>query len=84
MLAVERNWFQYKVFVGLVWLTSNHIFGSGNFRDKPPSWFLKNLKLPSFYSDNVKIFKKNFFVPLILSEENFLTFVSYLNALCIE
>ena len=40
-----------------MWLTSNHIFGSGDFWDKSPSWFLKNLKLPSPYSGNFKIFK---------------------------
>ena len=27
------------------------------FWDKSPSWFLNNLKLPSFYSGNFKIFK---------------------------
>ena len=32
--AVKKYYFQYKVFVGLVWLTSNHIFGSGDFWDK--------------------------------------------------
>ena len=58
------------MFVGLVWLTSNHMFGSDKFWDKSPSvileikklasfywWFLKTLKLPSFYSSNFKIFK---------------------------
>ena len=49
--------FQYKVFFGLVWLTSNHMFGSGDFCDKSPSWLLKILKLLSFYSGNFKIFK---------------------------
>ena len=37
--------FQSKVFVGLVWLTSNHMFGSRNFWDKSHAWFLKILKL---------------------------------------
>ena len=45
------------MFVGFVWLTSNHLFGLGNFGDKSPSQFLKILKLPSFYSGNYKIFK---------------------------
>ena len=55
--AVKRYYFQYKVFVGLVLLTSNYMFHSGNFRDKSTSWFLKILKLPSFYSGNFKFFK---------------------------
>ena len=29
------------MFAGLVWLTNNHMFGSGYFWDKSPSWFLK-------------------------------------------
>ena len=33
------------------------MFGSGNFCDKSPSWFLEILKMPSFYSENFKIFK---------------------------
>ena len=33
------------------------MFVSGDFGDKSPSWFLKKLKLPSFYSGNFKIFK---------------------------
>ena len=45
------------MFVGLVCLTSNHMFGSGDFWDTSPSWFLKILKLPWFYSGNFKIFK---------------------------
>ena len=48
--------FHYKVFVGLVWLTSNLMFGLGNFLDKSLSWFLKILKLPSFYSINFESF----------------------------
>ena len=49
--------FNFKFFVGLKWLTSNHMFGLGNFWDKSPSWFLKILKLPSFYSGNFKFSK---------------------------
>ena len=45
------------MFVGLVWLTSNQVFGSDDFWDKSFSSFLKNLKLPSFYSSNFKVFK---------------------------
>ena len=41
-------------FVGFVWLTSNHMFGFDNFRDKSTSWFLKILTLPSFYWGNFK------------------------------
>ena len=41
----------------LVWSTSNHMFGSGNFWDESASWFLKILKLFSFYSDNFKFSK---------------------------
>ena len=37
------------MFVGLLWLTSNHMYGSGYFEYKSPSWFSKILKLPSFY-----------------------------------
>ena len=55
--ALKRYQVQYKVFVGLVWLTSNDMFGSSNFWDKSPSWFLKNLKLLLFYLGNFKIFK---------------------------
>ena len=43
--------------ITLITLTSNHIFGSGDFWDKSPSWFLKILKLAWFYSGNFKIFK---------------------------
>ena len=32
------------MFTGLVWLTSNQMFGSGKFWDKSPSWFLKIYK----------------------------------------
>ena len=45
------------MFVGLVWLTSNHIFGSGNFWDKSPTWFLKILKVPRFAWTILKFFK---------------------------
>ena len=45
------------MFVGLVCLTSNHMFGSGDFWDKSPSWFFKISKLSSLYSSNFKIFK---------------------------
>ena len=38
------------------------MFGSRYFWDKSPSWFLKILKLLSFYSGNFKIFK-NTLVP---------------------
>ena len=55
--AVKRYFFQYKVFVGLVRLTSSHLFSSGDFWDEFPSWFLKILKLPKFYSSNFKNFK---------------------------
>ena len=34
-----------------------HMFGSSNFCNKSPSWFLKILKLPSFYSGNFRIFE---------------------------
>ena len=46
-----------KVCVCLVRLTSNRMFGSGDFWDKSSSWFLKILKLPSFHSSNFKFFK---------------------------
>ena len=55
--ALKRYQFQYNFFVGLVWLTSNYMSVSGDFGDKSHSWFLKNLKLPSFYSVIFKIFK---------------------------
>ena len=45
------------MFVSLVWLTSNHILGFDNFWDKSPAWFLKTLKLPSFYSGHFKTSK---------------------------
>ena len=35
------------MFTGLVWLTSNHMFGSGDFGNKSPSWFLKISKMHS-------------------------------------
>ena len=41
----------------MAWLTSNHMLGSGNFWEKSPSWSLKILKLPSYYSHNFKSFK---------------------------
>ena len=52
-----------KVFVGMVWLTSNHMFGLGDFWDKSPSWFLEILKLPLFHSSNFKIFTFGQFIP---------------------
>ena len=57
--------FQYKMFVSLVRLTSNHMLGSSNFWDKSLSRFLKILKLHSFHSGNFKIFKNAFgqFIP---------------------
>ena len=33
------------------------MFGAGDIWDKSPSWFLKIVKLPSFYSGNFKIFQ---------------------------
>ena len=57
MPAVKRYQFQYKVFVGLVWLTSNHMFGLGDLMDKSLSWFLTILKMSLFYSGNFKTFK---------------------------
>ena len=36
------------------------MIGSGDCWDKSPSWFLKILKLPSFYSGNFKIFENAF------------------------
>ena len=50
--------FNAKCVLVCVWLTSNHMFVSGNFGNKSPSWFLKNLKLPSFYLDIFKNFEK--------------------------
>ena len=44
-----------KLFAGLVWLTGNHMIVSGDW----PLWFLKNLKLPSFYLGNFKILEKH-------------------------
>ena len=48
------------MFVGLVWLTINLMFGSGNFWDKSSSWFLKILRFLSFESGNFRIFKNAF------------------------
>ena len=45
------------MFVSLVWLTSNHILGFDTLWDKSPAWFLKTLKLPSFYSGHFKTSK---------------------------
>ena len=78
------------MFVGLVWLTSNHMFGSGDFGDKSPSWFLKILKLPSFYLGNFKIFKKalrqfiSFFSPkhVITSTNNHYYICNQCSLLC--
>ena len=55
--AVKRYQCQFRGFVGLIWLTSNHTFCSGNFLDKSLSCFMKNLKQPLFYPGNFKIFK---------------------------
>ena len=56
--------FKAKCLVGLVWLTTNHMFGSGDFWDSHPR-FLKTLKLPSFYSGKFVIFKNTLgqFIP---------------------
>ena len=58
--AVKRYYFQYKLFLGFVWLTSNHIFGSGDFWHKWPSWFSKILKLPflNFFFGQFRHFQK--------------------------
>ena len=56
-LSKDISFIQYKVLIGLVWLTSNHMFGSGNFWDKSPSRCLKILKLLLFYSGNFQNFK---------------------------
>ena len=68
------------MFVGFVWLTSNHMFGSGDFWDKSLSWFLNILKLPSFYSGNFKIFKNTLgqFIPNCQSK-HVITSTSFLN-----
>ena len=49
----------------MAWSTSNYVFVSGNFWDKSPSWFLKNLKFSSFYLGKFKILKNEFgqFIP---------------------
>ena len=41
-----------NLFVDLVWLTNNYVFGSGNFRDNSGSLSLKILKLSWFYFKN--------------------------------
>ena len=66
--------------VSFVWLASNRIFGSGDFWDKSFSWFLKILKLPSFYSRNFKIFKNTLgqFVPNC-QPNHVITSTSFLN-----
>ena len=48
------------MFVGLVWLTSNQMFGSGNFGDKSLSWFLKLLKFQSFQKRTGAIYPKSY------------------------
>ena len=45
------------MFVSLERLTSNDMFGLGDFWDKSPSWFLKILKLLSLYLGSFKVFK---------------------------
>ena len=56
-LICNSQLFHCKVFVGLVWLIRNHMFGSGNLWDKLPSGFLKFSKLPLFYSGEFTIFR---------------------------
>ena len=53
------------MFVGLVWLTGDHMLGSGNFGMNHPRDFRQFLKLPSFSSGNSKIFKNSLdqFIP---------------------
>ena len=41
-----------------LWLTSNHIFGSGNFCDKSPSRYLKILNFPNFQKCTRAIYPK--------------------------
>ena len=43
------------MFLGSMWLSSKHMFGSDNFWDKSPSWYLKILKFQ--YFKNFKIFE---------------------------
>ena len=57
VIISDEDMLQYKVFVGLVWLTSSHMFGSGDFWDKSPLRSLNILKLPSFYWRNFRTFK---------------------------
>ena len=59
LVVVKRYYFQYKMFVSLVWLNSNHMFGLDNFWHKSPSLFLKSLKLPSFYFVNFRFLKSS-------------------------
>ena len=47
------------MFTGLVWLTSNHMFGSGDFWDKSLSGFLKILKISKFQKGTRKIDPKS-------------------------
>ena len=44
---------------GLVWLISNHMFGSGKFWEKSPLWFLKILKLSEWNKGNIKTLKNH-------------------------
>ena len=70
----------FKGFVGLMWLTSNHMFGSGNFWDKSPSWFLKILKLPRF-TRVISIFSKMYVCNLSLSNMWLLVLIDLANKL---
>ena len=47
------------MFIGLVWLTSNHMFGSGDFWDKSPILIFENFEiaLVLLIQCNLKIFK---------------------------
>ena len=56
-----------SIFIGLVWLTSNQMFGSGDSWDISPSWFLKILKSLTFYSGNFKIFKNSLWQFILFS-----------------
>ena len=79
---LKDNSFNKKVLTGFMWLTSNHMFGSGDFWDQLPSWFLETLKLSSFFSSNFKIFKNAIqqFIPNCLPKH----MTTNINFLCLN
>ena len=56
--AVKRYWFQYKVFIGLVWLNTNHMFGSRDLRDQTTLVIFESIEIALDLLEQFQNFQK--------------------------